>query len=95
MQSPLMLLQLKLADYQKKAAELRTIDEFIILKQTLQDMMKVFAACEEWELYQKTADLMAQTVLAHPFHRIRKALARAKAFLKRTVLLQCFFADHK
>lgn len=63
MQSPLMLLQLKLADYQKKAAELWTIDEFIILKQTLQDMMKVFAAFEEWELYQKTADLMAQTVL--------------------------------
>jgi hypothetical protein len=26
-------------------------------------MMKVFAACEEWDLYQKTADLMAQTVL--------------------------------
>jgi hypothetical protein len=63
MQSPLMLLQMKLADYQKKAAELRTIDEFILLKQTLQEMMKVFAACEEWDLYQKTADLMAQTVL--------------------------------
>lgn len=63
MQSRLMLLQQKLADYQKKAQELRTLDEFIMLKQTLQEMMRVFAAYEEWDLYQKTADLMAQTVL--------------------------------
>ncbi|MBY8912027.1 hypothetical protein KY305_04560 [Bacillus sp. YC2] len=63
MQSPLLLLQQKLADYQKKAAELRTLDEFIMLKQTLQEMMRAFAAYEEWDLYQKTADLMAQTVL--------------------------------
>ncbi|MCP6680633.1 hypothetical protein [Bacillus nakamurai] len=63
MQSRVMLLQQKLADYQKKASELRTLDEFIMLKQRLQEMMGAFAAYEEWDLYQKTADLMAQTVL--------------------------------
>ncbi|MGE6630689.1 hypothetical protein [Bacillus sp. NPDC077027] len=58
MNTPLGKLKLKLHENQLKLKHTFTMEEYHEMKQALQDMRMKFAAYEEWDLYQRTTDLM-------------------------------------
>ncbi|MEC1736373.1 hypothetical protein P9D87_05160 [Bacillus mojavensis] len=58
MNKPLSLLKQMLYEHQIDTERAVTLEEYIALRHKLQELMGKFASFEEWELYQKAADLM-------------------------------------
>ncbi|NTU25600.1 hypothetical protein HPX95_05325 [Bacillus tequilensis] len=61
MQAPLSLLKQMLNEYQKVTEKADTFEEYMAVRLRLQELMGKFASFEEWDLYQKAADLMMHT----------------------------------
>ncbi|MFB0633740.1 hypothetical protein ACEPP6_00360 [Bacillus rugosus] len=61
MHAPLSLLKQMLTEHQKETEKAVTFEEYIAMRRKLQELMGKFALFEEWDLYQKAADLMMHT----------------------------------
>ncbi|MDR4433677.1 hypothetical protein [Bacillus tequilensis] len=61
MQAPLSLLKQMLNEHQKVIEKADTFEEYMAVRLRLQELMGKFASFEEWDLYQKAADLMMHT----------------------------------
>jgi len=58
MHAPLSLLRQMLKEYQIDTEKVFTFEEYLAVRLKLQELMGKFASLEEWDLYQKAADLM-------------------------------------
>ncbi|AUZ28541.1 hypothetical protein [Bacillus cabrialesii] len=58
MHAPLSLLKQMLNEHQKDTEKAVTYEEYLAVRSRLQELMGKFASFEEWDLYQKAADLM-------------------------------------
>lgn len=63
MHAPLSLLKQMLNEHQKDTEKAVTFEEYIAVRLKLQELMGKCASFEEWDLYQKAADLMMHTGL--------------------------------
>ncbi|MER0466451.1 hypothetical protein ABR330_07140 [Bacillus cabrialesii subsp. cabrialesii] len=61
MHAPLSLLKQMLNEHQKDTEKAVTFEEYLAVRLRLQELMGKFASFEEWDLYQKAADLMMHT----------------------------------
>ncbi|AFI30717.1 MULTISPECIES: hypothetical protein [Bacillus] len=58
MHAPLSLLKQMLKEHQIDTEKAVTFEEYLAVRLKLQELMGKFASLEEWDLYQKAADLM-------------------------------------
>ncbi len=63
MHAPLSLLKQMLNEHQKDTEKAVTYEEYLAVRLRLQELMGKFASFEEWDLYQKAANLMMHTGL--------------------------------
>ncbi|KAF1679238.1 hypothetical protein AAGG74_14160 [Bacillus mexicanus] len=61
MHTSLSLLKQTLDEHLKVTKKAVTFEEYIAVRLKLEELMGKFAMFEEWDLYQKTADLMMHT----------------------------------
>ncbi|MCY8307712.1 hypothetical protein [Bacillus vallismortis] len=61
MHAQLPLLRQMLIEHQKDTEKAVTFEEYVAVRRKLQELMGKCASFEEWDLYQKAADLMMHT----------------------------------
>ncbi|MEI4789751.1 hypothetical protein WAX46_05330 [Bacillus sp. FJAT-53060] len=58
-------LKLKLLENQLKLKNTFTVEEYYEMKQSLHDIRMSFAVYEEWDLYQRTTDMITVLLFQH------------------------------
>ncbi|MEG7336059.1 hypothetical protein [Bacillus sp. 0102A] len=61
MHAQLPILKQMLKEHQKDTEKAVTVEEYLAVRLKLQKLMRKCASFEEWDLYQKAADLMMHT----------------------------------